>query len=77
MVRTTEHDPFALLRFALREADWELADLVACFLVADRPSRIRASREILAGADRPGAPDSLATLHRWATMSRDLDLDPD
>lgn len=75
MVGTTEHDPFALFRFALRESDWELADLLASALINHRPSRLRLHREVRAGAGRPGAPGSLTTLRCFATLSRRLDLD--
>jgi len=77
MVKTTEHDPFALFSFALRESDWELADLIACFLLYDRAARLRVYREILDAAERPGAPESLERLHRLATLSRNLDLSRD
>ncbi len=77
MVKTTEHDPFALFSFALRESDWELADLVACFLLYDRRAPLRVHREILDGAERLGAPESLAMLHRLALISRNLELSRD
>ncbi len=77
MVKTTEHDPYALLGFALRESDWELAEMVACFLLYDKPSRLRVHDEILSEAWRPGAPESLTMLHRFAKLSRNLDLSGD
>jgi len=77
MVKTTEHDPFVLFSFALRESDWELADLIACFLLYGRPARLRVQREILDAAERPGGPESLGMLHRLATLSRNLDLSRD
>lgn len=75
MVRTARHDPFALFSFALRESDWVLADFVACLLVADEQGHERILDEIRHRSERPGAPDSLATLRRWAELTRELGLD--
>lgn len=77
MVKAREHDPLALLRFALNESDWVLADLIACLLVLDEPSRERVRRELAASAGRPGAPGSLERLHRWANLSRSLERERD
>lgn len=72
MPKAREHDPLALFSFALRESDWVLADLIACLLVLDEPSRERVRRELAAASRRPGTPDSLAKLRRWAELSRGL-----
>ena len=72
MPKAREHDPLALFSFALRESDWVLADLIACLLVLDEPGRERVRRELAAASQRPGAPDSLAKLHRWAELSRGM-----
>ena len=75
MVRTAKHDPLALFSFALRESDWVLADFVACMLVADEHGHERILDEIRRRSERPGAPDSLDTLRRWAELTRELELD--
>jgi hypothetical protein len=72
MPKAREHDPLALFSFALRESDWVLADLIACLLVLDEPSRRRVQRELAAASRRPGGPDSLTKLHRWAELSRGM-----
>ena len=77
MVRTAKHDPLALFSFALRESDWVLADFVACLLVADEGAHERILDEIRGRSERPGSPDSLATLRRWAELTRELGLDED
>ena len=79
MAKAREHDPLALLRFAIRESDWILADLIACLLVLDEGSRERLCAELAEASRRPGAPDSLERLHRLASLSRSLDrvADPD
>jgi hypothetical protein len=79
MPKAREHDPLALFSFALRESDWVLADLIACLLVLDEQSRERLRGELAAASRRPGAPDSLARLSRWAQLSRGLETadDPD
>ena len=68
--------PFTLFSFALRESDWELADLIARYLGADRGGRIRLEAALARRGQRPGSPDSLETLRRWAELSRSLELEP-
>ena len=75
MVKTTNHDPFALFGFALRESDWVLAELVACLLLVDEGGLERIHDEIHRRSARPGAPDSLASLERLAELTRELGLD--
>lgn len=75
MVKGREHDPFSLFSFAMRESDWVLADLIACYLVSDETSHVRLAHEIKRNSNRPGAPGSLSSLHRWARLSRGLEED--
>lgn len=76
MAKAREHDPVALLRFALRERDWALADLIARFLVRDERSRPRLEHELDAAARMPGAPGTLAELHRLGRLARELEREP-
>ena len=73
MAKAQEHDPLALFSFARRESDWVLADLVACLLVLDERGRRRIHDELRKASARPGSPDSLERLHRWAELSRGLE----
>lgn len=75
MTRRTEHDLVALFGFAVREHDWVLADLMAETLRADAPARDGLERTLRKTARNPGAPRTLARVHRWAELTRSLERD--
>lgn len=55
------HSPFAVFRFAVREADWPLAALLAQALAGSYEGRRRVELELRrAGAQRAEAPSLLA-----------------
>jgi hypothetical protein len=77
MVKTIQHDPYALFGHALSENDWVLADLLADHLASDEVARLRLSHELEISSARPGKPGSLPDLQRLARLTRGLDLEDD
>ena len=76
MASTAGPSPYTLFSFALRESDWELADLIAGYLLSDRGGRIRLEAELAKRRHKPGSPESLESLHLLAELSRALELEP-
>ena len=74
MVRS-DHNPLTLFSFALREQDWVLADLLVGAITNECPAKEELART-LRTVQRPGTPRTLDRLHRWAKLTRNLELDP-
>ncbi len=72
MARRRQHDLYALFAFALRENDWELANLLASVLLDHEAIERRLQGELATASKGAGAPQDLKTLRHWATIARSI-----
>ncbi len=75
MTPKVKHDPAILFRFALREHDWVLADLLARAARGDARGTKRLARELERSPAARTVPTTFKSLHGLAVLSRELGVD--
>jgi hypothetical protein len=76
MFRRPGPTAYALFEFALREADWELADLIAERVAQSNAGRFRLELALTKHRGQAGVPRDLEALRQLAQVSRSLNLEP-
>lgn len=75
MMNQVRYDPVLLFRFALRESDWVLADLLARSMRRDERTTNALARELARHSAGSDVPTSFASLRMLARLTRELGVD--